>query len=255
MLFRLAGQVMVTDPLLNRASPIPLAGAPFPMRHPVTAADFPALDVVLLSHDHYDHLDWRAIRDLDPKVRHYVVPLGVRAHLLRWGVADDKITELDWHESTRQGDVDITLAPARHFSGRRFDNRNSTLWGSWVLKTPDFSLFFNGDSGYGRHFAEIGRRYGPFDVALMENGAYNERWAYIHMQPEQSVQAVRDVQARQVVPIHWGKFDLAFHPWKEPIRRFMAEADRKGVDVVTPEIGQVFDFAEPPRSTWWESAR
>ena len=165
VLFRLAGQVMVTDPLLNRASPIPLAGAPFPMRHPVTAADFPALDVVLLSHDHYDHLDWRAIRDLDPKVRHYVVPLGVRAHLLRWGVANDKITELDWHESTRQGDVDITLAPARHFSGRRFDNRNSTLWGSWVLKTPDFSLFFNGDSGYGRHFAEIGRlwplRCGP----------------------------------------------------------------------------------------------
>ena len=149
----------------------------------------------------------------------------------------------------------ITLAPARHFSGRRFDNRNSTLWGSWVLKMPGFSLFFNGDSGYGRHFAEIGRRYGPFDVALMENGAYNERWAFIHMQPEQSVQAVQDVRARQVVPIHWGKLDLAFHPWKEPIRRFMAEADRKGVDVVTPEIGQVFDFAEPPRSTWWESAR
>ena len=255
VLFRLAGQVMVTDPLLNRASPIPLAGAPFPVRHPVTAADFPAMDVVLLSHDHYDHLDWRAIRDLDPRVGHYVVPLGVRAHLLRWGVADDKITELDWHESTRQGDVDITLAPARHFSGRRFDNRNSTLWGSWVLKMPGFSLFFNGDSGYGRHFAEIGRRYGPFDVALMENGAYNERWAFIHMQPEQSVQAVQDVRARQVVPIHWGKLDLAFHPWKEPIRRFMAEADRKGVDVVTPEIGQVFDFAEPPRSTWWESAR
>lgn len=253
VLFRLAGQVMITDPVLYRASPIFVAGAPFRLQHAITAADLPAIDAVLLSHDHYDHLDWRAIRKLDARVGHYFVPLGVRAHLLRWGVADEKITELDWHESASLGEVRLTLAQARHFSGRRFSNRNSTLWGSWVVKGPDFSLFFNGDSGYGQHFADIGRRYGPFDVALMENGAYDERWAYIHMLPEQSVQAVQDVAARRAVPIHWGKFDLAFHPWQESIRRFLAEADRKEVDTVTPAIGEVFDFADPPRSRWWES--
>ena len=253
ILFKTAGKVFITDPVFYRASPIPLGGSPFPMQHTPRIADLPPIDAVLISHDHYDHLDYRAIQELNDKVGHFFVPLGVKAHLQRWGVRDDKITELDWHESAAIGAVRLTLVPARHFSGRGLNNRGSTLWGSWVVKSPEFSLFFNGDSGYGKHFAEIGAQYGPFDLAFMENGAYNPNWALIHMMPEQSVQAVLDVQAKMVMPIHWAKFDLSYHPWKEPIERFMVAAEGKPIQVTTPQIGQIFELTHLPKERWWVS--
>lgn len=254
VLFKTADKVFITDPVFYRASPIPLGGRPFPMRHVPRIADLPPIDAVLISHDHYDHLDYRAIQALDSKVGHFFVPLGVKAHLQRWGVRDEKITELDWHESATLGAVRVTLAPARHFSGRGLNNRGSTLWGSWVVKSPELSLFFNGDSGYGKHFADIGAQYGPFDLAFIENGAYNPNWALIHMVPEQSVQAALDVGAKAVVPIHWAKFDLSYHPWKEPIQRFITAAKESPLHVATPQIGQIFGLMHIPQTPWWEAA-
>ena len=255
VLMNLGGKTLLTDPVFHRASPIFLGGAPFAMQHTPTAKQMPALDAVLISHDHYDHLDYRAIQQLDAKTEHFYVPLGVKAHLQRWGVADDKITELDWHESTALEDLTFTLAPSRHFSGRNFTNRNSTLWGAWVIKSPILSVYFNGDSGFGKHFALNGEKYGPFDVAFMENGAYNENWAQIHMMPEESVQAAKIIGAKQVVPIHWAKFDLAYHSWKEPIERFLVEAERQNQAVITPKIGEVFNMTKPPRQKWWETVK
>ena len=252
VLFQMAGKRLITDPVFYRATPLPFGGAPFPQTHPTLPADLPPLDAVLLSHDHYDHLDYRAIRELDPKVGHYYVPLGVKAHLQRWGVADNKITELDWYEEAALGDIRLTLTPARHFSGRNFTNRNSTLWGSWVVQSPACRLFYNGDSGYGAHFAAIGERFGPFDIVLMENGAYNSQWADIHMQPEQSVQAALDVGAKTVLPVHWAKYDLSGHTWREPIERFSKAAAATPLIVATPYPGEVFDYREPPQRTWWQ---
>lgn len=253
--FRLQVNVFCRTPFFYRASPLPFGGNPFAQKQPTLPADFPPLDAVLISHDHYDHLDYRAIQELKDKTGHFYVPLGVKAHLQRWGIADDKITEMDWYETAALDDVNIMLAPARHFSGRNFNNRFTTLWGSWVVKSPSFSLFFNGDSGYGKHFAEIGERFGPFDVVLMENGAYNSSWAQIHMQPAQSVQAALDVRARMVLPIHWAKYDLALHEWREPIERFMAAAKNKPLQVATPHLGEVFDYRAPPQRDWWKTAK
>ena len=255
VLFKIDGNTLITDPVFYRASPIPIAGSPFPLTHTPKTADLPVLDAVLLSHDHYDHLDYRAIKEIAPKAAHFYVPLGVKAHLQRWGIADDKITELDWHESAKLGDITFTLTPARHFSGRNFNNRFSTLWGSWVVKAPDLALFFNGDSGYGKHFSAIGEQYGPFDLALMENGAYNENWALIHMTPEQSLQAAQEVRASAVMPVHWAKFDLAYHGWKEPIERFMSAAEGKPLQTATPKIGEVFHIERLPQERWWESVK
>lgn len=255
VLMNLGGQILLTDPVFHRASPIALGGAPFATTHTYSAAQMPALDAVLISHDHYDHLDHRAIQQLNAQTAHFYVPLGVKAHLQRWGVADEKITELDWHESAQLGDVHLTLAPSRHFSGRNFHNRFSTLWGAWVIRAPGMAVYFSGDSGAGQHFADTARRYGPFDIAFMESGSYNQNWAHIHMTPEQSVAAAQTLPARWAVPIHWAKFDLAYHPWREPIRRFTAEAVRRGQPLITPGLGQVFGLHNPPQEAWWETLK
>lgn len=256
VLMKLDDKTILTDPVFNRASPIFLGGAPFPMTHTPSAAEMPELDAVLISHDHYDHLDWRAVQELDGKTKRFYVPLGVKAHLQRWGIADDKITELDWNEGAKLDGLEFILAPSRHFSGRRLSNRFSTLWGSWVIKSPSLSIYFNADSGYGKHFADNARAHGPFDVAFMENGAYNEKgWPLVHMTPEQSVQASVDLGAKHVIPVHWGKFDLAYHPWKEPIERFLKAAHARQLNVLTPGLGEVFDLQDPPRSRWWEKVK
>ncbi|TCP93223.1 L-ascorbate metabolism protein UlaG (beta-lactamase superfamily) [Cricetibacter osteomyelitidis] len=256
LLFKMDNKVIVADPVFYRASPIILGGAPFPMEYTPISADFPEfIDIVVISHDHYDHLDYKVITEIKDKVGRFYVPLGVKAHLQRWGVADDKIVEMDWYEQVKQDDLEFTFLPSRHFSGRSLSNRNSTLWGAWSIKSSDFSLYFNGDSGYGKHFAQIGEKYGPFDLAFIENGAYNQNWALIHMFPEQSAQAVEDVKAKVAVPIHWAKFDLAYHNWKEPIERFTKAAEGKSYEVATPKIGQVFSLDNLPKEKWWEKAK
>ena len=255
LLMKINSVVIMTDPVFNRASPVPVIGSPFAVQNLISIDDLPAVDAVIISHDHYDHLDYQAIKVLLKRVDHFFVPLGVKAHLERWGVASTNISELDWYESKAYRGVRLTLAPARHFSGRGLWDRNSTLWGSWIISSKTLNVYFSGDSGYSDTFKTIGQRYGPFDIAFLENGAYNLDWAQIHMMPEEVVQASIDLNARVLFPIHWSKFDLALHPWDEPAIRLTKEARNRAVAVATPLIGEAFAVNNYPATQWWELLR
>lgn len=256
VLFKIANKVFITDPVFYRASPVPFAGEPFKMTHTPTISELPNIDAVLISHDHYDHLDYKTIQEIDSKTKLFIVPLGVKGHLQRWGVADEKIIELDWDEQTHIEDVVFTLVPARHFSGRRLNQENPTLWGGYVIKSPNLALYFSADSGYGKHYADRIAKYGPFDFAMIENGAYDKNWAFIHEFPEQTIQAINDIKVNKVLPIHWGKFDLANHSWKEPIERLLEIAKPYNLHIATPKIGQVFNINRPlPNELWWQDVQ
>ncbi|MFD2512570.1 MBL fold metallo-hydrolase [Pontibacter locisalis] len=247
------GKRLLLDPMMGeRASPISFMGPKRFSELPVTAEALPKIDAVLISHDHYDHLDYGSVKELAKKTSHFFVPLGVGAHLERWGVPASKITEMDWwHEANFKG-LTFAATPSRHFSGRSFSDRMQTLWTSWVIQGKEDKIFFSGDSGYFEGFKEIGEKYGPFDVTLMENGQYNELWPTIHMMPEQSVQAHLDLKGKLLLPIHWGTFALALHPWTEPIERATAKARELGVDVATPRIGEpVILHKKAPQQNWW----
>lgn len=256
LLLKLDGVTFLLDPVFGkRASSFSFIGPKrFPVTAPMRADLLPHVDVVLLSHDHYDHLDDATIRQLAG--RRSIVPLGVGAHLERWGVPAGSITEVDWWEQVDVGPVKLTFAPARHFSGRRLSDRGSTLWGSWVLEGRTQRLYFGADSGYSPTFKEIGERFGPFDLALLECGAYNAYWKHIHLFPEETVQAALDVRACVLMPIHWAAFDLALHPWKEPIERLSVKAKEVGLPLLTPRIGRiVVDRDAAASEPWWEPLR
>jgi L-ascorbate metabolism protein UlaG (beta-lactamase superfamily) len=255
-LVEIAGKNILFDPMLSvKMGPLSWVT---PQRYnqnlAITAEQLPAIDAVLISHDHYDHLDYETIRKLRDKVAGFYVPLGVGAHLLAWGVAPARVHELDWNDSVQlPGGLTIVSTPARHFSGRGLTNRNSTSWSSWVLKTPSQRVFYSGDGGYGPHFKTIGQQHGPFDLALMECGQYDDQWAQIHMKPEQTVQATLDVRGRVLLPVHWGAFTEANHAWNEPVRRASAEAARLLLPITTPELGQPItpDAGALPQVQWW----
>jgi len=242
------------DPMLGDVpAPHPLLGSNrFQKELPISIDSLPKMDIVLISHDHYDHLDYGSIVKMKDKVEFFYVPLGIKAHLTSWGIDADKITEFDWWESIIYNGIEFVSAPARHFSGRGF-SRNTTLWCSWVLKSENSSIFFSGDSGYGKHFKEIGKKYGPFDFTMMECGQYNEQWAQIHMTPEETIQAAVDVQSKLTMPIHWGSFKLALHSWDNPIIRASAKANELNVNIATPKVGEaiVLDGSEFPSEKWW----
>jgi L-ascorbate metabolism protein UlaG (beta-lactamase superfamily) len=255
-LVEIAGKNILLDPMLS-VKMGPLSWVTPKRYNPtlaITAEQLPPIEAVLISHDHYDHLDYESIRKLKDKVQHFYVPLGVGAHLLAWGVAPAKVTELDWGDSVKVPGLTIVSTPSRHFSGRGLTNRNSTSWSSWVIKSATKRIFYTGDGGYGPHFQAIGAKYGPFDLALVECGQYDQQWAQIHMVPEQSVQAVVDVRARVMLPVHWGAFTEAHHAWNEPVKRAWAEAARKQVTITTPELGQpvTLDAGALPQLKWWE---
>lgn len=262
VMFNASDKIVLIDPVFHRASPLPVFGKPFEMTVTNSIDDLPSIDVVLISHDHYDHLDHLAIAKLNASTARFLVPLGLAAHLHRWGVPMEKITELDWYQTEMAGGVEYTLTPSRHFSGRGFTNRKSTLWGSWAIKTSALNIWFSGDGGYFPGLKDIGETYGPFDIAFIENGAYNTDWAEIHMMPEQAVQASVDVRAKVFFPIHWGKFDLAEHTWDEPVRRATTEANRLVVPVLTPAVGKIFALGDEAENNgnvesgaqWWQSA-
>ncbi|WP_238651385.1 MBL fold metallo-hydrolase [Paenibacillus piscarius] len=255
VLLEMDGAVLFLDPMLGRApSPFPFAGGGrYSKQLPLEASGLPPIDAVLLSHDHYDHLDYGTIRKIKDRVGLFIVPLGAGAHLRRWGVSGEKIREQDWGDELTFAGITFTCAPARHFSGRSLLDRNTTLWCSWIIKGGKTRVFFSGDSGYGPHFAEIGRKYGPFALTLMECGQYDPRWADIHMLPEQTVQAHIDVQGGLLIPIHWGAFTLAMHDWTDPVERISAAAAARGVRLATPRIGETVaaDAAEVPTAPWW----
>lgn len=249
------GKTLLLDPMLgNFLDPVPLFGGKrFSEQLPIEIEELPMIDAVVLSHDHYDHLDYRTIQKIEQKVNHFFVPLGVGSHLKRWGVAPEKISEHYWWQELQWDGLRLVCTPARHFSGRSVLDRDSTLWCSWVITGENTNLFFSGDSGYGAHFQEIGDKYGPFDVTFMECGQYDERWSAIHMMPEQTVQAHLDVKGKLLIPIHWGAFTLALHSWYDPIERATQEAHRLGVTISTPQIGESIyvGMEKYPRSNWW----
>lgn len=255
LFLEMEGQNIFIDPMLGDVpAPHPLLGSSrFNKELPISIENLPEIDLVLISHDHYDHLDYGSIIQLKDKVKQFYVPLGIKAHLLEWGVPASKIKEFDWWEAATLNGIQFVSTPARHFSGRGF-TRNNTLWTSWVIKSENNSIFFSGDSGYGKHFKEIGEKYGPFDFAMMECGQYNEQWAHIHMMPEETIQASVDVQAASMMPIHWGAFKLALHEWTDPVVRAGNKAKDLGVQMVTPIIGEAIVVdSNYPSSKWWET--
>lgn len=257
ILLEVDGKRIFLDPMLGpNASPISFFGKRFKNVPPIDLETIDTLDAVIFSHDHYDHLDYYTISRLHTKVKHFYTPLGVGSHLQAWGVPADKISELDWWGHSSFGDFRLTATPARHFSGRSIGDANKTLWASWVIESPSHRIYFSGDSGYGPHFQQIGEKMGPFDFALIECGQYNDRWADIHMMPEQSIQASLDVKAKIVMPIHWGAFTLAPHEWTDPIERAIKAAEANNVHLITPEIGLPFspDSASPDRK-WWQAVK
>ena len=216
--------------------------------------EMPPIDALFLTHDHYDHLDYESIKKLKNKTEHFFVPLGVSAHLIRWGVPEEKITELNWWQEEEYEGLRVALTPSIHFSGRSLNNRNSTLWGGWVIFGKNTRLYVSGDGGYGPHFKEIGEMYGPFDITLIEGAQYDERWSEKHMIPEQSVQAHIDVNGENMMLTHWGAFTLSRHSWTEPIERALKEARKKEVNIFTPQIGETVLLQEPFDSPheWWK---
>ena len=245
---------VLIDPVFSgNASPVSAFAKSFPGSDIYTTADFPGIDIMILTHDHYDHLDYKTILQFANKVKHFYVSLGVESHLKYWGIAADRITSFDWWDSklTPEG-FQLTSTPARHFSGRSF-TRNKTLWSSFILKMDEYSIFIGGDSGYDRHFKEIGSKFGPFDIVFLESGQFNKLWPYIHLLPEETVTAAKDLKAKLLLPVHWGKFALAFHDWDEPIKRVLKEAKLQKVNVTTPMIGEAFCLGEAyPEKEWWK---
>lgn len=256
-LLETGGKKILIDPMLgDTPSPHSWLGSDrYSKELPIEIEQLPQIDAVIISHDHYDHLDYSSIIKLKEKVRHFFVPLAVGAHLMKWEIAPEKITELNWYEEAQYDSLTFICVPARHFSGRGLFDRNRSLWASWIIRSTSENIYFSGDGGYGPHFKEIGDRYGPFDFAMMECGQYNERWANIHMMPEETVQAFIDVQGGLLMPIHWGAFTLALHSWTDPIERVTKEAARLNVPIATPRIGEplLIGRKQFPASRWWES--
>ncbi len=254
-LIQTGGKNILIDPVFSMStSPVQFVGnKKYQGTEIYSPADFPLIDYLILSHDHYDHLDYQTTLDMKSKVRSYYMPLGVGSHLEAWGIDTTKLTELDWWQETNLGDgYKLVCLPARHFSGRSVTDRGKTLWASYLLITPTHKIYIGGDSGYDTHFKQIANKYGPVDIAFLESGQYNAYWPYIHMMPEETVQASKDLQAKVLLPVHWGKYTLALHPWDEPINRLTREAAKQQVTVTTPMIGEpvVLDSILPA-SKWW----
>ena len=255
VLINIDGHLILTDPVFERKVSI-VGPTRFNEELPVTIEELPPLDVVIISHDHYDHLNKFSVQQLAGKTNVFVVPLGVGERLVKWGVPSNKIVEMNWWDEIQPtSNLTIAATPAQHFSGRGLLDRNRTLWASWVIMTPKHRVFFSGDTGYFDGFKKIGRKYGPFDVTFLECGAYNERWSNIHMLPEQTVQAFFDLGGRILQPIHWGTYNLALHPWYEPMERLTGEAWRLGAPIATPVMGRVLDYDRPlTAERWWVPA-
>jgi len=240
LLLKVLGQYWLIDPVFaKRVSPVSFAGPKRFHAPPISLSELPPIQRVLISHNHFDHLDRASIEGLVEKTSEFLVPLGVETYLHEWGVPAEKTTSFDWWQALSTEESEVVFTPAQHFSGRGLTDRDKTLWGSWVVRTSSESLFFSGDTGYSEHFRSIGGLYGPFDLTLMETGAYANEWPDMHLTPEQSVQAHIDLQGKTLLPVHNGTFDLAFHSWTEPFERVKAAAGKRSVTLATPIIGDV----------------
>ncbi len=255
VLMKLHDTFWITDPMFSdRASPVQWAGPQRFHRPPITIDDLPPIKAVIISHDHYDHLDHDSIVKLAVKTEYFLTPLGVGAILVGWGVPSLKVKQLDWWQEMAIGGLQLVATPARHFSGRGMFNKNQTQWASWVFLTDDQRVFFSGDSGYFDGFKRIGDKYGPFDITLLETGAYNANWPEVHMHPEETIQAHIDLKGRNLFPIHNGTFDLSMHSWHDPLDRIVALGNALGIPVVTPAVGKPARMVEAAGGRrWWEN--
>jgi L-ascorbate metabolism protein UlaG (beta-lactamase superfamily) len=249
------GKTILVDPVLSgAASPVAFTTRSYPGTDIYTPDDFPEIDILILTHDHWDHLDYDTVTRLKPKVKLIITGLGTGAHLERWGFDIAKIIEKDWDETIPlDSGFTIYTTTARHFSGRTF-TRNKALWMAFLLETPKRKIYIGGDSGYDTHFAAIGKQFGPIDLAILEVGQYNEDWKYIHMLAEEVVPAARDLNAKMLLPVHWAKFSLAMHPWDEPIIVTVEDAKKAQLPVLTPMIGEKVDLDKPRLfDEWWKN--
>jgi len=246
---------VLTDPVWSeRASPFSFLGPKRFHEPPLSLNELPSIDAVVISHDHFDHLDEATIKALKNYIPKFVVPLGIGAHLEEWGVDGSRIVELDWWEDIKLGELTLTATPARHFSGRSLVNinLNETLWSGWSIAGPKHNVYYSGDTAMFPGFSEIGERLGPFDLTMIELGAYNALWPDVHIGPEQALQAHKIVRGKVMMPVHWATFDLAMHNWTEPVERLMNANKDAQTTIVFPKPGESFDPTNPPSMVkWW----
>lgn len=255
ILMRMNNKSILIDPMLGPdTTPIaPTASKRFSKNTLHLIDQFPDIDLILITHDHYDHLDYASIQKLKLKTKQYFVALGVKRHLVSWGVRPELITEVDWWQTNNLDNIKITYTPTRHFSGRGLTDRQKTLWGGWFFETGNEKIWFSGDGGYGNHFKEIRKRLGPIDFAFMECGQYNDDWHNIHLFPNEAVKAAIDAGAKKAMPVHWGGFDLSYqHSWKDPVNDFLQSAQKHQLDYSLPRLGEMFTIQDELKQKWWE---
>jgi len=250
---QLSGKTFLVDPVFsNHASPLSFTVNAFKGSNVYRVEDFPEIDFLIVTHDHWDHLDYDTVLKLKPKVKRIVTSLGTGEHFERWNFEMEKVSEMNWHEELIFGDFKFNAVPARHFSGRGL-KRNQAIWISIVLNTPKRNIYIGGDSGYDTFFKTTGDLFGPFDLAILECGQYNKNWKYIHMMPEETVQASKDLKAKVLMPVHWAKFPLALHDWDDSIIRADKAASIENVNLTHPMIGEILDFDNlGTTKKWWE---
>ncbi|MDO5608136.1 MAG: MBL fold metallo-hydrolase [Capnocytophaga sp.] len=249
-ILELDGVRMLIDPVLENAAPFPGIVRRY-TASPIKRGELPDIDAVLITHDHYDHLEMATIRSLKNSKALFVCPLGLGARLYGWGIPKDRITELGWAETAKIGPLQITSTPGVHYSGRGRSDRNKTLWTGYAIKGTQKNVFWSGDSGYGEHFKQIGEQYGPFDLACVEIDGWNPGWPNTHLFPEEVISVCKDVNAKKLLPVHWGVFDLALHPWDESIRRVAALATADSLELISPIMGERIVPGETPTRIWW----
>jgi L-ascorbate metabolism protein UlaG (beta-lactamase superfamily) len=253
LLLKIDNRLILTDPVFSkRVSPVSFFGPKRFHESPISIEELPHIDAVVISHNHYDHLDKDAIKKLKDKVDTFYTTLGIKNILVTFGVESSKIVELDWWESKEDKNLTFVATPAQHFSGRGLFDKNRTLWSSWVIKGENTNIYFGADSGYFEGFKQIGQKYGPFDMTFLEAGAYNRLWKSIHMMPEESVQAHIDLQGKIMFPVHNGTFKLSIHDWDEPYKRVLKAAKEKNIQITHPKMGETISIVDFQKTEiWW----
>ena len=251
-IIELDGKRIIIDPVFDNAAPIPFVVHRY-IDSPVKRNNLPHIDYVVLTHNHYDHLERKTMKKL--KNSKFIVPLGVANALIGWGIEKENIIELGWEDNFTENTLSFTLLPTIHFSGRNFKDWNRSLWGSYVIKSKNKNIFWGGDGGYGKHFVEYTQKYAPFDLVALEIDAWNENWADIHIFPDETMKVMKDLKSKYLLPIHWAVFDLAMHPWKESINYVVDEAKKNNIKLITPKIGEKVDnenFKTFINNNWWK---